>query len=234
MNSIKKIVENKVAAMVDNGDINTLIEIGIEKAIAGAIESQFKSYGSITKAIEETISEGLQVDLSDLPFESYNAQMMVLIKTKLSNMFKHAAADRFLAEMDKILMPAPKEMELGKLLEVIAETWKTDEPWCCHDLDERMSVEIENSDVTDGIHVKIWKQKETGYSSTRTNSSDFDLYINKEGVIRINHNQGFNPTCFDPAEALIFKLYAAGTIITGIHNFDVDNWELTLIDYEGH
>lgn len=231
MKTIQEIVNGKVASMIEDGTIVKAIGDGVEKAITSAIKTQFESYGSITKQIEEAIKGGLKVDTSCLPFDSYNAQMLVIIKQRLGDMFKGQAAGHFLKQIDEILETPPAEVTIEKFLETITSYWKTDEPWDCDDLDECMTVEVKEWEYDHGkkthFSVNLWKQLEsTGYRSEKRRP-DVRLFI-ADGEIRINHSHKFNPTSFDQAEAYIFKLYAAGTKITGVADFNPDDHEFIL------
>lgn len=97
MKEFQKIANDRIQAMVDDGTIQKTIENGIEKAITKAIDGQFDSWGNITKQIKEAMDKGLQVNTDDLPFETYNQQMLILIKTRLGTMFQGLAAERFLS-----------------------------------------------------------------------------------------------------------------------------------------
>lgn len=229
MKEIQNIVNNKVQAMVDSGQIQKAVEDGVEKAILNAINKQFDSYGNITKQIEESLKGGLQVDTSDLPFETYNEQMLVLIKSKLDNMFQDQAAEKFLAEMDKALKPAPKEMDIHEFVETITDTWRDHETWDRNDMDNFAYVEIESPKYPiSGHSLKIWKQREDRFHEAMP---DLHLYVN-DGKIRINHTMLYNPTCFHEHEAFVFKCYAAGTVLTGIEEYDPDDHEYILKDYD--
>lgn len=235
MQEIQKIVDEKVKAMVDDGVIKKTIEESIEKAVLKAFTSQFESYGAITQQIEKAIKDGLKINLNDLPFETYNEQMLVAVKAKLSGVFQGAASERFMSEMDRILAPAPSEMNIKDFVESIAKTWKTDEPWDANDLDHRATVEINNDSIGNSAScsLKMWKQKTSSrFSSARDNGPDLHLYIDSAGRIRINHKHSYKPTCFEEHEALIFKLYAAGTKLTGLDEFDPDDCDLTLKESE--
>jgi len=235
MQDLHEIINNKVQAMVDDKVIQKAVENGVAKAIETAIANQFERFGGVTSQIEKTIKEGLQVDLKDLPFETYNAQMLVLIKSKLGNMFQGAAADRFLSEMDRILAPVPKEMPIHEFVETVVGFWKTDEPWDADDMDDYATVEVEpyrDDPNSKDITLKFWKQKERNdflSSRKKENPPTMQLFI-LDGRIRINHKHEYNPTCFSETEALVFKMYAAGTVLTGIEGFDQDNCDLTLKD----
>ena len=227
MKEIQEIINNKVQSMINDGSIQKSIEESIAKSIQTAIKSQFDSWGSITKQIEEAMKEGLKINIKDIPFESYNEQMLVAVKSRLSGLFKCAASEKFMEEMDKVLAPAPKEMAMKEFVETVAETWKTDEPWDANDIDEYATVEIERNEY-DSVSLQMWKQKESSSSySSHSNPADLQLYIIK-GAIRISHKQSYNPTCFSEHEAFVFKLYAAGTILTGIDDFDPDDCDLML------
>lgn len=234
MEALQEIANQKIQEMIDSGAIQKSIEDGVSRAIDSAIATQFERYGTITKQIEKAIEGGLNIDINDLPFESYNAQMLVAVKQKLGNLFSGQAADKFLAEIDKTLAPAPKEIAINELVECIAAEWKTDEPWDASDLDEHATAELEPGTgcMSDTFTLKMWKQKDSSSSHlSRSSSPDLKLHISR-GAIRINHSHGYNPTCFRDEEALIFKLYAAGTTITGMDSFDPDDCDLTLKEFD--
>ncbi len=232
MKELQQIVNDKVLKMVEDGSIEKAIEDGVSGAILRAIKDQFRSYGDITKQIEKSIGEGLAVNVKDLPFETYNEQMLVLIKTKLGDMFKGDASTKFLSEMDRVLAPAPKEMPIKEFVETIAGFWKTDDPYDADDLDDYATVEIEETNYG-GFHLNMWKKKESSSSySSRSRTEDLCLFVGKDGKIRLSHRQNYNLTCFSEHEAFVFKMYAAGTILTGTEDFDPDDCDLTLKECE--
>lgn len=230
MQELQEIVNAKVAKLVTEGTIQESIEKGIQNAIESAIDSQFHNYGNITKQLEKGIEEGLKINTSDLPFESYNEQMLVAVKTKIGGMFASEASSKFMAELDKTLAPAPKELSINELVNVITTEWKSDDPWNDDNVDEYATVELEQHKWGSTCHsLKMWKQRNS--SSFSTTSADIEIYIS-DGKIRISHHQRYNPTCFDSAEAFIFKAYAAGTTITGIEDFNEDDCELCLKEFD--
>jgi len=230
MKEIQEIINAKVKEMVEGGVITKLIETSIEKAITNALEAQFESWGSVTKSLNESFEVGLQINTRDLPFETYNEQMLVAVKSKMGAAFQGAASEKFMSEIDKMLAPAPKQMTINKLVESIVGLWKTGEPWDADGLDEYATVEItENDYPLGGFNVKMWKQKESRYGSSCP--EDVHLFIPNE-TIRINHNHRYNPTCLTEHDAFVFKLYAAGTKITGLADFDECDCDLTLKSFD--
>ena len=230
MQDIQKVVNDQVSQMIKNGDIEKVIQEGVQKSIESAIRLQFESYGSVTKQLNKAIEEGLKINVKDIPFESYTQQMGVAVKTKLGSLFAEQASSRFLSEIDSLLALAPTEITITELVNAIASSWKTDEPWDADDLDEYATVEVKP-----WVHggqlaytLNMWKKLES-YSGK--NTADLQLFIS-DNKIRIGHKQSYNPTCFSEHEAYIFKLYSAGTIITVPEDFDADDCDLTLKEAE--
>ena len=234
MKEIQEIVNNKVESLVNDGVIAGLIEDSVQKAITKALETQFESWGTITKQIDKALEDALKIDMSQLPIETYNEQMAVAVKSRLNEFFKGAASNKFMESIDKVLEPAPKEMDINDFIETIVGHWKTDEPGDADDLDDYATVEFEDKErgSMKCCTLKMWKQKEYKpylSGSVRENSPDLQLYI-IDGEIRISHRQSYNPTCFSEHECFVFKLYSAGTELTGIDGFDPDDCDLTLKD----
>ncbi len=228
MEAIQQIVNDQVQAMIDSGAIQKSIETNIEQSINSAIESQFRSYGNLTEQISDGFKEGLKINFADIPFEAYNQQMLVAVKTKLGNLFAAEASEKFMSEMDKLLAPAPPEISIKDLVEKIVEFWKTDDS---DEIDEYAKVEFEEWEYSsrgEDFNLKMWKKEESRYGSNRP---ELHLFINKDGI-RINHDHKYNPTCFSEHDAFIFKLYSAGTKIIDLDSFDPDDCNLTLKGYE--
>jgi len=230
MREMQEIINNKIEAMSAEGVIQQTIEKAVEEAVKEAITANFKSYGSITKQIEKAIEEGLVLNIKDLPFETYNEQMLVAVKSRLGALFQGAASERFMSEMDKVLAPAPKEISINDFVGTIASFWKTDEPWDASHLDDyaTVAIDIEGLGAGETVSLKMWKQKESeSFRSSVANRPDMQLYI-IHGKLRITHGHRYNPTCFCEHEAFVFKLYAAGTLITNLADFNEDDCDLRL------
>lgn len=222
MDTIQTIVNEKVQELIASGAIEKHIQEGVESAINTAIKKQFESYGNVTKQIEKVIENGLKIDPSDIPFQSYNEQMLVAIKTKLGNMFAGAASERFLSEIDNLLDPAPAEMSIHDLINQICGLWREEGHSNKDDWHDDASITLRQGDGC--LHNSFGLNLETGGSGYDSRKIHLFLSDRKKGdhTIRISHRFEYNPTCFNEEEALIFKLYAAGTIITSVADYDED------------
>jgi hypothetical protein len=220
---LAKIAQDKIREMGDSGKIKELVEEGVEKALTGVINDMLSSYGPVTKELKETIKSGLKINPDQIDFSVYNKQMTVLVNQRLGNMFAGRAQDRFMKEVEKVLEPAPEKIDIGCLVKKVVGFWAADQAdYWEDDVLECAVVEMEKSDIVGGWGLKLRKEKRE-YGKNNTN---IDLYIKTDGSIGIRHGLDCNPTTlFSDADAFIFKLYAAGTLITGAEDYDPDDHE---------
>lgn len=228
MKELQEIVSNKIQQMVNDNTIQSAIEGGIEKAVTSAISQQFQSYGNITKQLEAAIGAGLMIDRSQIDFETYNQQMLVAINQKVGSFFAEQASSRFMEEMDKILAPAPKQITITELVNTIAGFWREEAQTYPEGFADEATIEIVESYGSPSL--KMWKKKEPASTFHSTPSPDVHLYLLRNRVA-INHLHSFNLTTFCQHDAFIFKLYSAGTEITGLDEFDPDDCEVCLAEY---
>jgi len=225
MKTIQEVVNEKVAEIVESGTIEKMISDGVEKAVKSAVSSQFEQYGSVTKKLGEVVKKGLALDIEDIPMEVYNEQMLVAIKDRIGKAFAGSAHKKVMEDLDELLAPAPQEISIVDFVDEICRLYAT-HAHNYEDLSDNAIVEFEQCTIAGGKDLKIWTEgKETSYRSDKR--EDINLYISN-GKIRINHNHYYNPTTISPAEAYIFKLYAAGTNLTGVEDFDPCDHEFQL------
>lgn len=228
MQDINEVVKAKLNEIQQNGVIEKLIGDNVEKAVSKAVEEAFGSYGAITKAISAAIKDGFQLDSSQLDFGSYNAVMLAAIKQKAFSAFSNDARSKFMQDIERVLEPAPASISVHDFVTRIAEIWRDQDD---EDYDQYASVVCKpafdspalSKDGSKNLMIRN-KKSSGGYMSSSNRNAQIDLFISDE-VIRISHRMIFNPTCLDEVEGYIFKLYAAGTKITGIQDYDPDDHE---------
>jgi hypothetical protein len=230
MKELQAIMNAKILEMAEAGTIQKSIETKVEQAIESAINDQFKSYGNVSKQIENLLNEKLKIDASNIDIPTYNEVLGMAVKQKINKYFESKAASRMMKTMDKLFAPLPEEMPLVTFVNTICTHWKTDEPWDADHLDDYATVEFEELDYG-GYYLEIWKQKSNSSTySSRDNAADIHLYISKDGEIRLRHS--WNPTYLHNEDSFIVKAYASNLRLTGLEDFDTDDCELTLKDSE--
>lgn len=217
---IQEVINQKTAELIGNGTFDAVISKAVETAVTDAIKSQFGSYGPIRKQLDELMTANLKINPKDIAFAAFTEQMNVAIKAKMGGLFVSLALEKFNKEIDQLLAPAPASITLVDLVQEIA---------CLRARHGDFEDEImRDSSVLAHVYV------DTPSWAYRGSTESLNVFIcfgderKKDGIelflingkIRINHSFEYNPTIFDPAGTLIFKLYAAGTEIT-----EVQEWE---------
>lgn len=227
MQELHAVVDKKVAQMIESGEIEKSIELGIEKSINESIRRQFESYGNITKQLNKLLDEKLKIDPSQIDIPTYNDVMLKAVEQKVAEFFESKAAAKLMEGMNKLFAPLPESMDIHEFINKIVAHWKAEDHYDIDNTDEYASVELEVRDCSSGgYRLNLWKQRQSGFITKRENSSDVSLYIGKKGDIRLRHL--WNPTILHGEDSLIIKAYASSMTLTGLADFDEDNCELRL------
>lgn len=222
MKELNELVQNKLNEMAESGAIEQLVSDQVEKLVANALSDTFRSYGPLSKKLEEAFKTGLDVDFGKIDYASYNQIMLTAVQGHIDNYFGKQMRKDLDEQIETLLSVPPKEISLDDLADNLVKLIR-------NNLDEEddylssISFEVEKRTYGNRLIVKL-----------DTNGSEKEichLYLGSDSVatIRINHrhNQPFNPTWprgLDGAiSAYIFKLYAAKTTITKIEDFDADD-----------
>lgn len=231
MKDIQEAVNAKVAEMVNGGAIQKKIEECIQSSIESAIESQFRSYGDVTKQIEDVFKSGFKIDSNKIEFDTYNQVMLGAIKAKLNNYFAEESSSKFMKQLDEMFQPAPESMDIKDFVEQIVSLWKGENE-SYYDWSDYAKVELsENDHPISGRNLQM-SIDSTSYRSSK--KKEISLYIGEDGEIRLSHKMNYNPTALFGDDAFIFRLYSAGTKLTGLDNFDEDDCDLYVGLYEDY
>ncbi|WP_372833132.1 hypothetical protein [Pontibacterium sp.] len=234
MQELNTLVNNVMKDMAEQGQIEKIIREKVESSVEEAFSSMFRSYGKLGKQIEKGLEDNLNIDFSQCGLQEFSAVMVDAVKGVAHKHMKEAAQGRFLEDIEKMLSPAPKEITVQELVNLFIEYWRED-AFDPSDLDELVTVEIEHDDGSclNGHTLKLWKCKEESYGRSER-SPDLHLYISKDKDIRIiwSGREHLGTTNYG-AEAKVFQMYAARTLISDIdtvyvHNLDT---ELRVYDY---
>lgn len=227
MQELHALVDKKVADLIQSGEIEKSIELGIEKSINESIRRQFESYGNITKQLDKLLDEKLKIDPSQMDIPTYNDVMLKAIEQKIGEFFESKAAAKLMEGMNKLFAPLPESMDIHEFINKIVAHWKAEDHYDIDNTDEYATVELkENDSLLGGYNLQIWKQLESGYYSKSKNPSEVSLYIGEGGDIRLRHT--WNPTILHGEDSLIIKAYASSMVITGLADFDEDLLDLRL------
>jgi hypothetical protein len=145
--------------------IRTLVEKQIEGVVERAVVDQFRSYGNITKSIQEQLAAALVVPALDLP--AYGHMVMSLVRAKLDENLNDLLKTQISAQLDEMLSIAPAELKLSDVVEAMREYRKSEVEY---DQWSRFHVDVE--EPSSGAYSSSWvklhceKREESRYSST--------------------------------------------------------------------
>ena len=223
---------SKISEFIASEKMNEIINKQIETSISGIFKDTFCSYSDTTKAIKKHIESSIKIDFQQIELAEYNVMITDMLKVLIHKHMKEAAEVVLVKEIEKILAPAPKELTVQGLLDILLEEWRDEaREDCCSDFDDHAKVEIKESKYSKSKTIKMWKKEKTSsYSSL--NTPDLDIYILESGKISMitSAKQNFGTINYG-AEAQIYQMYAAGTIVTDAQDIDVYDLELWIRDY---
>ncbi len=228
MQELNKLVNTITQEMISSGQVEKMVRENIEKAISTSVNSLFREYSDFHKQLTDGLKTAIQFDYSKISIPEYNVIILDLIKAVTVKHMKQAAETTFLADLEKHLKPAPETVTVQEIIDIFKEEWKEDQYCGCGA--EKIEVELEESSY--GWHdLKIWKEKFNSTFSSRPNSPDIDLMINKDGVIgRIRGAKDNFGTSNYGAEAKLFQMYACKTIVSDISTCDANDLDTYLIE----
>lgn len=117
---LDKIVQKKVASMMEDGTIEKKIEAELEKTINKSIEDIFCSYGDFTKSLKDQIQKVVCIN-DDLGLPGYGELVTKIVRTQLNAHMEKQVADHVAGYIDKLLAKYPSEIKISELCEQFKE-----------------------------------------------------------------------------------------------------------------
>lgn len=227
---IKDVVNNQMNALVENGTVEAMVKESLTTCIKSAIDEQFCRYSSpIKKQIEELLKESVKIDISQADLAEHMSFVSDYTLNKLKSLIGDSAKEKYEQEVNKILAPLPQSMTISDFIELILSELNNDDfkdGWGdCFEVD----LEKECRSYGDSYSLKISVPSDSSYRSSP--EKEFHIYISEHDgdyKVRISHRMNYNPTCLDGAEAIIYKAYCQGVILTNFDDFNSYNLDLEI------
>lgn len=230
----KNPAEMVVQDYLKSPEFTAKIKDNVDKCIASEIHSMF-SYGDLNKQIKEVLKEKLIIDFSKIEFPEYNRIIIEMVKGQVLKVLKEQSQDVLIKNLEEMLSPAPKEITVQGIVDLIRESEKDEmDPYN----DDNLTVEVEHvGGIVDGTVIKIWDKdgkKTEGIYSNRDRSPIVDLWISKTSngkisIIRTSDDLSKNiMTSNFGVEAKLYLMYCQGTIITDAYTCDADYLDTAL------
>ncbi len=230
MKEVQELANKILGEMHESGAVEAILRKQLESSFKSAVESAFRSFGAIGKKLEADLTENIKIDLTTVDFDSYNMQITKMLKGVVTEHYKETASRVLMADIEKMLEPAPATITVEDLvapyIEYAKEEEQRDQEYACLEITRR------DSGWSD---LKLWngaKETESFLSSGRKIKNDpiLDLYICNEGTIRIIREPSGNGfgTMLYGYDAKTYQMYARKTVITDIQDVDIEDIDVAL------
>lgn len=229
MKELNEIVTTKLAAMIDDGSIEKMIEERLESLMQDTIKSAMQSYSDFGKSLTKSIEDSIGISLHKVSFPEYNHFVAQLVQEKYGQALDQHAAPLLEELLKDALSPVPVELNAQKMLDEVKRCWEDDARSEGHDV-----IEIEWSKQRIAIYMTL-KHPEyeddtlriTFYSFGETEDQYHIGYIN-EGDKRISGSITGATNAIGLA-GYFYKLYCRQTKISGL--MDVFGQNIEVADY---
>ncbi|WP_415720591.1 hypothetical protein [Photobacterium ganghwense] len=229
MKELNEIVTTKLAAMIDDGSIEKMIEERLESLMQDTIKSAIHSYSDFGKSLTKTIEDSIGISLHKVSFPEYNHFVAQLVQEKYGQALDQHAAPLLEELLKDALSPVPSELNAQEMLDEMKSCWAHNARSEGHDV-----IDIEWSEQNGSIYMTL-KHPEydddnlriTFYNHGETEGQYHIGYIN-EGDKRISGSITGATNAMGLA-GYFYKLYCRQTKISGL--MDVFGQNIEVADY---
>lgn len=166
------------AAMKDGGPVEKLVSEQVNKAIAEAFMSQFRTYSDFGKAVQKAVADALTFDPNKFDIQRYH----LLIRDVVKKRVEEKMTQEFAVELDKLLAdlhePVPAELKLSELVAAFIEHFEKDS--YARKQADRVSVKV---GTTDYGFTHIYLYPDGSQKKPYSSHYDMGLHLDKEGVV---------------------------------------------------
>lgn len=224
MKELQELVNQKTQEYFQSGKVEKIIEDRVESMFGEIIGDCFRSYGTLGKAATEVIENKLKLS-GEIDIESYNSIMLEALKGQIKNFTNNEALKGFNKVISETFGEAPKEISINEIVEMVLDDWRSDDPCDCDEKTAKIEFKDDSCGSFRCFSLEISDGQKYGAERVR-------LYFIDE-QLRISHKSQMNPTALGGVEGRLYNLYAAGTKVTGLDEFNEDYFDLEL-GYQHH
>lgn len=213
------VAQDEIAKLNESGEIEARIREKARDAVFRQIDESFRSFGSVSKQVEQVIKERLVIDPSRVDLSAYNKTIENVICAAVAEFAEGQARKAFEELLAERLAPAPKSISVREIVEMYVEEWR--DQWS------------DSSEEYASIELKRWGN--SSLNVTVTDGSKFGEKVcftvdTEKSRISVIHSIPARTlgTCSFGADARLYQMYAAGTEVTGAEDFHEDDADLSL------
>lgn len=222
MQQVQEIANAQIAKMQSDGTIEKLIQKNVEASVEKAISEVFRSYGDVTKKIQEGVESALQVNLDFSGIPAYTHIINDAVNNCVKKHLSTVSTEKLISDLEKSLSPAPKECTLEQLIMPFIEEMRADHEY----------MNIDYADLT------VSRESDYGYVDISLGKGDgsesLEIKIDEKNKISwIDHGRGKQRIGMYSLRAMdsLMQKYLCGTVVVDAKTVDADDIDTCLNDY---
>jgi hypothetical protein len=231
---IDKAIINATEELMKSDKFKSDLQTTLENSLKKQIESSLQ-WGKASDLLKEKIEEGLLNSLENVSVPKMFTYIQRIVKDTTNKYYKDIAEVHLVKEIEQALAPAPKEITIQGLLDLLLERTKNQYKECPCDYDENQRPEIEYKTDKDFYTLILWLTGKTtqSYLSSirRDNHFDIEIRIYKDKIFVNPFKLSDGNMLWDEIRE-VFMMYAQGTKILDAETFDPDEAELDVAPYD--
>ena len=115
------IVNDTLADLKEEGYVEKIVKIQLEKTLKDIVEDSLKSYGDFGKTLKEEIRSQMDINLAKLDIPSYNHVILNTIKAELERSVHEEGAKKIQEQMQELLGTSKEDYKLSELVKKMVE-----------------------------------------------------------------------------------------------------------------
>ncbi len=173
MRSIEEMVADSMTALQNEGKVESIVKVNLEKAITEAVKDAVTGYNSpFKKALKEYVAGALPMDFKGIGLDGYNAMVMAVLKRKLDASLE-AWVDKAISEdLQELLQTPPGTINVSDLLKQLEKEQEEDhrhQGLTCH--------------VSEGNLNGYWTLNLDAKPGVKERDCGFNLSVDNEGQV---------------------------------------------------
>ncbi|MBC1385601.1 hypothetical protein [Listeria innocua] len=170
---LNKMVNNSLAKMEKNGEVQKLIDKHVALAVESIIEEFFGTESAFSFKLKSTATEAFQINFNDLDLASYNHIILQAVKDKLDGKLKNNGVAQIDGQIESLLANTKCEYKLSELLEELSHEIIDIDYEECHE----MTLHIDNIDE---FYFFVYMDQKKGVSEY---ACKYKLILDKTGKL---------------------------------------------------
>ena len=126
MLDLNKVVQETIAKMDHEGQIQNLVEEKVTETIESIMGSYFSSYSQFGKGLKEYIDNSLNINFEKIGLDGYHAHITNLLSTIISQKLYGESAEKMKSVVASLLSEAPKQIFLSEIISKMKEQFTAD------------------------------------------------------------------------------------------------------------